>query len=157
MYTTYEENSDAYPLIFWVKLFNGVGVNTGMKPEVRNQTWRPPNRKYLYFSSNISAPRRGRNEIRNARTTLLGTSFSMELFPTLWDETGSQKSKMAAAKPEVLDSQLLGEVETKFQMLYPHCWGPASQGSCFQYCGMKPEARNKKWRPPNRKYFYLGS
>ena len=44
----------------------------GTKPEVRNQTWRPPNRKYSYFSSNISAPRRGRNEIRNAIPTLLG-------------------------------------------------------------------------------------
>ena len=51
---------------------------------------------------------------------LSGSSFSVELLSILWDETGSQKSKMAAVKPEVLLSRLIGEVETKFEMLYPH-------------------------------------
>ena len=51
---------------------------------------------------------------------------------------------MAAAKPEVLTSQLLGKVETKFAMLYPHFWGPASQWSCRQHCGIKTGSQKSK-------------
>ena len=40
---------------------------------------------------------------------------------------GSQKSNMAAAKPEVRISQLLDEIETTFQRLTPHFRGPAFQ------------------------------
>ena len=65
----------------------------------------------------------------------------MELSSTLWDQTGSQKSNMATAKAEVLISQLLGEIEMKFQMPHAHCWGPAYQWSCRQHCGVKPEVR----------------
>ena len=64
---------------------------------------------------------------------------------------------MSAAKPEVLLSQLIGHVETKFQMIYPHFRGPALQWNCCLYDGMKPEVRNQKWRPSNRKYLYLSS
>src|SRR5664279_887777 len=64
---------------------------------------------------------------------------------------------MAAAKPEVLVSQLLHEILTKFQRLPPHIRGSAFQWSCCEYCCMKPEARNLRWRPLNRKYLYLSS
>ena len=66
-------------------------------------------------------------KIPTATHAFSGSNFSTELFSSLWDETGSQKSNMATAKPEVLISQVLGKVDTKFQMLHPHCWGPASQ------------------------------
>src|SRR5664279_1334624 len=61
---------------------------------------------------------------------------------------------MAAAKPEVLVSQLLHEILTKFQRLRPHYRGSAFQWSCCEYCCIKPEARNPRWRLPNRKYMY---
>ena len=67
----------------------------------------------------------------------------MELLSTLWDKTASQKSNMAAAKQEVLISQVLDEIETKFQMVHPHFWGPAFQWSGCQHCGIKPEVRNQ--------------
>jgi hypothetical protein len=79
----------------------------------------------------------------------------MELSSTLRDQTGSQKSNMAAAKPEVLISQVLDKVDTKFQMLHPHFRGPASQWSCHQHCGVKPEVRNQIWRKPRYAYFRL--
>ena len=46
---------------------------------------------------------------------------------TMYYETGSQKSMMAAARQEVLISQFLGKVEAKFQMLHKHFRGPGSQ------------------------------
>jgi len=89
--------------------------------------------------------------------TCVGTRFPRELLTTLFVVHGSQKSKMADAKPEVLVSQLLHEILTKFQRLPPHNRGSAFQWSCCEYCRMKPEARNPRWRPPNRKYLYIGS
>jgi len=44
----------------------------------------------------ISASRLARNKIPTATTMFSGTNFSMVLSVTLQDETGSQKSKMAA-------------------------------------------------------------
>ena len=67
----------------------------------------------------------------------------MELLSTLSDQTGSQKSNMAAAKPEVLMSQVLDKTDMKFQKLHPHFRGLASQWSCCQHCRIKPEVRNK--------------
>ena len=61
---------------------------------------------------------------------------------------------MAAAKPEVLISQLLDKVDPKFQMLNPHCRGTASQWSCCKHCGIKPEVRNKTWRPEQQVILY---
>ena len=67
----------------------------------------------------------------------------MKLLTTLWVGTGSQKSNMAAAKQEVVISQVLSEIETKFQMLNPHFWGPAIQWSCCQHCGMDRKSEIK--------------
>jgi len=41
------------------------------------------------------------------------------------NQTGSGKSNMAAFKPEILISQLLDEIETKFRRLHLHFCGPA--------------------------------
>ena len=94
-------------------------------------------------STYISAPRWDRKEIPNATPTLLGSSFSMELSSTLWGQTGSQKSNNAAAKPEVLISQVLAKVDTKFQMLHPHCMGPASQWICGIHFYNNTKLRNQ--------------
>ena len=135
-------NSKCYTHIFGYQLLNGVVSNTvgwNRKSEIKHGG-RPTGSTY------ISAYRQGRNEISNAKPTLLGSSFSTELLFILWYQNGSQKSNMATDKPDVLISQLLGEIETKFQMPHPHCWGPASQWSCCQHCQIKPEVRNKRWR-----------
>ena len=39
----------------------------------------------------------------------------MKTFPILCDASGSQKSKMAARKPEILISQLVYNIAEKFQ------------------------------------------
>jgi len=45
--------------------------------------------------------------------------FSMAPSETLSDETGSQKSKMAAEKTKLNVAQFLHTIATKFQRLYP--------------------------------------
>ena len=44
----------------------------------------------------------------------------MELLPILSDVSGSRKSQMVACKPEVLLSQLVDKIETRFLRLTPH-------------------------------------
>jgi len=41
------------------------------------------------------------------------------------NQTGSEKSNMAASKPEILISQLLDEIETKFPRSHLHFGDPA--------------------------------
>ena len=48
--------------------------------------------------SDISASRLARNKIPTATPMFSGSNFSMVLLVTLSDQTGSQKSKMAAEK-----------------------------------------------------------
>ena len=48
----------------------------------------------------------------------------MELLRLLPDVTGSIYLKMAAAKPEVLISQLPDKIATQFQRLNGYFWGP---------------------------------
>jgi len=67
------------------------------------------------------------------------------------NQTGSGKSNMA----EILISQLLDEIETKFWRLHLHFRGPAVEWDRFKYCSTKPEVKNPIWKPPNRKYVYL--
>jgi hypothetical protein len=73
----------------------------------------------------------------------------------LQDETGSGKPKMATSEMELVISQLLDEIETKFRRLDLHFRGPAFEWHEFKYCPTKPEVENPIWRPPNRKYLYL--
>ena len=46
---------------------------------------------------------------------------------TLSDLSGSRKSKMADDKPEVVISQLVDLIATRFQRLPLHYWDPATQ------------------------------
>ena len=52
-----------------------------------------------------------------------GSGNSMVLLVMLYLETGSEKFKMAAAKPEVLVSQFLGKIAKNFQRLSACFWG----------------------------------
>src|SRR5664279_1662214 len=58
-------------------------------------------------STYISAGRQDRNEIPTATPPFSRSRSSAELMRILWDATGSWKSKMAAAKPEVPTSSCL--------------------------------------------------
>ena len=76
-----------------------------------------------------------------ANSTFLGSSFRMELRQTMWEVTGSQNSNMAAAKPEVLISQLLYGIETKFQRL-PYIFEVQLSNGAMENnvrCNQKPE------------------
>ena len=70
---------------------------------------------------------------------ILGCRNSMELLRLLLDVTGSRYFKMAAAKPEVLISQLPDKIETKFQRLNRYFQSPITHGDktnkfrCFRY------------------------
>jgi len=66
-----------------------------------------------------SAIRRDRNTIPVSTPMFSGVNLSMAPPETLSDETGSQKSKMAAEKTELNGAQLLYTIATKFQRLYP--------------------------------------
>ena len=72
----------------------------------------------------ISASRPARNKIPTATVYPLfsGSRNSMDLFRKTPYVTGSQKFKMAAVKTEMLISQLLDKIATKFQRL-PHIVG----------------------------------
>ena len=135
------------PPHFGVQLLNGIVVNTvgsNRKSEIKHggrQTG----------STFISAPRYGRNEIPNATPRLLGSSFSMELWSVLWVQTGSQKSNMAAAKPEVLISHVLQQIDTRFQRLYSGFRGRPTRRTNCRYPPMLTDTGNARWRSPNRK------
>ena len=61
----------------------------------------------------------------------------------LIEVTGNAKSKMAAAKPEVLISQLLYQIATKFQRLHPHFWGPPTQQNWCGHCDIEVTGKSK--------------
>src|SRR5664279_4563837 len=124
-----KRNSKGYHHIFRVQYFNGtIGNIAGCnrKSEIQyggRQTG----------STHISAYRLDRNEIPTGTPIFSGSSISMELLGISPDVTGSQKFNMAAAKPEVLISQLLDEIETKFQRLPPYFPGPVFQLNYWEY------------------------
>ena len=90
-----------------------------------NPRWRPPNRKYPCFC--------------RCPTQLYYIQCHRKLF-------SAQKSKMAAAKPEILLYQLSDELETKFQRLYPCFLGCPTQ----LFYRRKFSAANPRWCPENR-------
>lgn len=57
----------------------------------------------------------------------MGSSFPTKLRRTMMDVTGSRKSNMVTVKPEVIISQLLYGIETKFQGLSLDFRDPAVQ------------------------------
>jgi hypothetical protein len=72
--------------------------------------------------SRISANIHDSNEFPTANPTFSAFSISMKLLSILSDVSRSPKSKMAACKPEVLLSQVLDKIKTRFQRL-THIFG----------------------------------
>ena len=61
----------------------------------------------------------------------------MVLSSIILDIRGVQKFKMAACKPEVLISQLVDEIETPFQGLYPIFGAEQPNSTIIHYTGHK--------------------
>jgi len=55
-----------------------------------------------------------KNEILTDKSMFSGSSYLMRLTGMLYDQTGSEKSSMAACKQEVFISQPVDVIETKF-------------------------------------------
>src|SRR5208282_1609463 len=85
-------------------------------------------------STYISASRQDSNAVPKANPPFSGSSNSMAPLRILSDVTGSLLLKMAAAKPEVLISQLLDKIATPFQRQTPHFRDPATQWRHCEYC-----------------------
>src|SRR5664279_3866482 len=90
-------------------------------------------------STYYSACRLHSNAISTATPTFSGSSNSMALWPILSDITGNRKSKMAAYKPEVLITQPLDYIATRFQRLSSHFRGPVIQRHYGRFCPTYPE------------------
>ena len=114
-----------------------------------NSRWQPPNRKYIYLRV------RSTNELATKFQRLcfvLGVPDSTVLYASSPEVIFCCKSKMAAAKPEILLYQRSDELEMKFQRLYP----------CFLECPTRLFYRRKlflaanpRWRPENRNSFHF--
>jgi len=76
--------------------------------------------------------------------------LTVTIFTTVFGNRG--RGKITHSLSQVLVHQLL----TKFQRLYPYfrCMVPDSHSTVMQH-HRKFSAANPRWRPPNRKYFYL--
>src|SRR5664279_3354457 len=142
-----------------VRLKNDIYLAT--LPPPGKAKWRPQSRECGCFSiltiykMHISASIAHSNEIETATPTFSGSIKSMVLLPIIYNIIGARKSKMAATYPEVLISQLVDEIENRFQRLTPHFRGPATQWYYGRFCPTKGEFRKPRWRPLNRKYLYL--
>ena len=70
-------------------------------------------------SKYISASRQDSNAVLRNNPPFSGSRNSAELLGILPDVTGSRKLKMATVKPELLISQPLDKIATRFQRLTP--------------------------------------
>src|SRR5664279_2810988 len=87
----------------------------------------------LTGSTYISACRRDRNAFSTANPTFSGSSNSMVILRIISDIIGSLKSKMAAGKPD--------NIETRFQRLPPHFRRSATQ---WYYCQIISDIRGAR-------------
>ena len=92
--------------------------------------------------TSISACRHDRNEIPTDITMFSRSSNPNGQSALLLNLTGS----MASFKPEVLISQLVDNMWTKFQRLYPCFRGWATRRDKWQYCPMSGYIENRRWR-----------
>src|SRR5208282_3621514 len=86
---------------------------------------------YTKCSQHSPASMAPRNKIPTAAPMLSGSWNSRILLRIVPDVTGSRFLKMAASKPEVVITQLLGKIATLFQRLTPHFLGLATH---WHYC-----------------------
>ena len=73
------------------------------------------NRKLRFFSEAHGPPVGEKMEIPTAKLMFSRLRNSMKIFSILCDTSGSQKSKMAAHKPEILISQPVYNITAKFK------------------------------------------
>ena len=62
-----------------------------------------------------------------------------------------RKRKMATAKPEVVISHVLQQIDTRFERLYLGFRGRPTRRSHRRHPSTLSDTRNARWRPPNRK------
>jgi hypothetical protein len=67
----------------------------------------------------------------------------MKTLGILYDQTGSGKSKMAAADAAIFISQLADLTAAKCRRIAPHLRGPAIKWKYFEYCATKPKPKSK--------------
>src|SRR5208282_4281893 len=130
--TRYQRRSNGKPPIFGDQQPNGTLANSARCN--RKSVFKDGGRQT--GSTYISASRKDINAVPTANPPLSGSSNPMELLRIVPDATGSRFLKMAAAKPEVLISQLLDQIATPFQRLTHHFRGPAAQWPYCEYCLM---------------------
>src|SRR5664279_409744 len=82
-----------------------------------------------------SACRLDRKAISAATPMFSESSNPMKLLRITSDVSRSGKSKMAAAKPEVIITQLVDQIETRYQRLSPCCRGHTTR---WHYVGLYP-------------------
>jgi hypothetical protein len=118
-YGTHKQNFNGDSRVFEVKLFNGAIADAGrrrLKLEMQYSCRQTG-------STYISGCRTDRREIPTALSNFSGLSISVELMSIQHDVDRHPKNNMAAAKPEVLISQAAGQIEEKFQRLFPNFSG----------------------------------
>ena len=115
-----------------------------------SQQWRAPNRKCTYLHC-----RWARNEIPNDFGGFSRTPDSMKVVPTMSRDCRCPFPNMAAAKPEMYLSPVVGELETKFQMIFGGFQGRPTQRKWFRQRHVTAEVISPTWQPPNRKCTYV--
>jgi hypothetical protein len=100
-----------------------MGLSVSLSDETRSQKSKMAAENNVI--SRISANIHDSNEFLTANPTLIFRRLASQwnYFYILSDVSGSRKSKMAACKPEVLLSQLVYEIETRFPRPTPHLRG----------------------------------
>jgi len=111
-YSRWQCNCDAAPIFVLQQLIGTIVHSTQCNgsPEIQDGDIQTR-------STNISACRQDRNAISRADHPFVGYSNSSVQCSIVMDIRGVQKFKLAACKPEVLISQLLDKIGTRFQRL----------------------------------------
>ena len=102
-------------------------------------------------SSYISGLKRDRNEIPTATPRFPGSAVSKDVSPTPTDIDRHRKFKMAAAKPEVVVTPVLQQIETKFQRLHLGFRGRPFQRTWYRHGLLSTNTWTSRWRTSNRR------
>ena len=113
-----------------------------IKQKVGNPRWWPLDFKYIHINFQTIDQQNS-----NGNTHV----FGFQLFhKKLRDQTETMNSKMAAARPKILTSQLVDMRARPFQRLDICFQGRASQQNWYLWCISKAEVENSIWWPSKR-------
>ena len=84
-----------------------------------------------------------------------GSPNSMDSLPTSADIDQYRKLNMATAKPEVVISYVLRQIDTWFERLYPGFPSHPTGLTHHQHPPTSTDIGNARWRPSNRKQLYI--